>query len=267
LRHPIRVQQPTPVERIDMPPAGEFVSRYVRRSRPVILAGAAKDWPARDRWTPEGLKKRFGDRVVPVIRRQSGPECDDSGQLTYAYDAMPVGDYVDAVAARRTDLYMVFRTQQSLPEMLDDVRLPDVCTRAAWFGSRFWFTMAGTGSGLHSDLPHNLYAQVVGRKQFLMVHHYQTPRVYPFPPWSGAPNFSRVDAEKPDLARFPRFAGAKLKLAELEPGDMLYIPSLYWHQARALSDSVSINLWWANGVLRQVIRAAEWFMKVRQLKL
>jgi hypothetical protein len=204
---------------------------------------------------------------VPVVRLQSrNSYYAPQDGLTYTYSSMPMRDYVNAVAARCTDLYMVFRTRESLPELLDDVRLPEVCARAGWFGSRFWFAMAGTGGPLHADLPHNLYAQIVGRKQFLMVHYYQTARVYPFAPWSGAPNYCRVDAEHPDLTRFPRFARAKVKQATLEPGDMLYIPSLYWHQARSLTDSVSINLWWADGVLRQVVRAAEWFMRARGLK-
>jgi lysine-specific demethylase 8 len=260
------VHAPTLVERIEMPPLGEFVDRYVRHSRPVILAGAARDWPARTRWTPEELGRRFADRAVPVACHRTTNGYYDTQGLSHSYDPMPMREYLDAVAARRTELYMVFRTQEYLPELLDDVRLPDVCARAKWFGSRFWFAMADVGGPLHADLPHNLYAQVVGRKNFLLAHYYQTARVYPFAPWSGAPNYSRVDAERPDIKRFPRFAGVKLKLAELEPGDMLYIPSLYWHQARALTDSVSINLWWANGVLREVIRAAEWFMRLRSLK-
>jgi hypothetical protein len=260
------MQSPLRVERVAMPPAREFVARYVRRSRPVILAGAAEDWPARTRWTPEELGRRFGDRAVPVLRAQPGGSFYDA-QAGLSYDPMPMREYLDAVTARRRALYMVFRVQEALPELLDDVRVPEVCARAAWFRQRFWFAMEGTGGPLHADLPHNLYGQVAGRKQFLMVHYHQTARVYPFPPWSGVPNYSRVDAERPDLVRFPRFARAQLQLATLEPGDMLYIPSLYWHQARALTDSISINLWWADGMLRAVVRLAEWFMRVRQLKL
>jgi hypothetical protein len=265
---PPRVQSPLPIERVEVPPLDEFVARYVRRSRPVVLAGAARDWPARTRWLPEELGRRFGDRPVPVVRRQSiSSVVDARGALTYSYAPMPMREYLQAVADHRTELYMVFRTQDCLPELLDDVRLPDVCARASWFGSRFWFAMEGTGGPLHTDLPHNLYAQVVGRKQFLIAHYWQTGRVYPNAPWSGAPNYARVDAEQPDLERFPRFGRVQLKLASLEPGDMLYIPSLHWHQARSLTDSVSINLWWADGVLREVVRLAEWFMKVRGLKL
>jgi len=260
------VQSPIPVERIEMPSAHEFVTRYVRRSRPVILAGAAQDWPARTRWTPAELARRFSDRSVPVVRAgRRGSFFDQRDGVTY--DSLPVPTYVEAIAARRSDLYMIFRVHEHLPELLDDVRLPEVCARAAWFRARFWFAAEDTAGPLHADLPHNLYAQVIGRKQFLMAHHRQTARLYPFPPWSGIPNYSRVDAEQPDLARFPRFARVKLQLATLEPGDILYIPSLHWHQARALSDSASINLWWADGALREVVRLAEWFMKARGLNL
>ena len=260
------MERPTPIERIGLPPGDEFVARYVRKSRPVILAGAARDWPALKSWMPDELARRFSDRVVPVLRtRSDGGFYNAEGGMNY--DRMSMGEYVDALHARRRELYMVFHIQEALPELLEDVHVPELCRRAAWFWPRFWFGMGGTGGPLHADLPHNLYMQAVGRKQFTLVHYHQTARVYPFPPWSGIPNFSQVDAEEPDLDRFPRFARATRQVAELEPGDMLYIPSLYWHQPRALTDSVSINLWWANGALREVVRAAEWFMRKRQLKL
>jgi len=260
------VQAPTLVERVEMPPAREFVARYVRRAQPVILAGAARHWPARTRWEPQELARRFSDRAVPVVRSgQGGSLFDPWNGVNYA--PMTVRAYVEAVAEQRSDLYMIFRVQDHLSELLDDIEVPDVCARAAWFRARFWFAIDGTAGPLHADLPHNLYAQVVGRKQFLLAHYRHTARVYPFPPWSGVPNYCRVDPERPDLTRFPRFAGVKLELATLEPGDMLYIPSLYWHQARALSDSASINLWWADGVLRRVVSVAEWFMKARGLNL
>ena len=58
---------------------------------------------------------------------------------------------------------------------------------------------------------------------------------------------SLVDADAPDLERFPRFAEAldAAQSAELGPGDALYIPSLWWHAVASLDElGAMINFWW-----------------------
>ena len=41
-------------------PRAEFMERYVRGSRPLVLTGVAKHWPAMKRWSPQDLSARFG---------------------------------------------------------------------------------------------------------------------------------------------------------------------------------------------------------------
>ena len=58
---------------------------------------------------------------------------------------------------------------------------------------------------------------------------------------------SMVDLAAPDLATYPRFADAMASalVADLEPGDALYIPSLWYHHVEASAPfNVLINYWW-----------------------
>jgi hypothetical protein len=58
---------------------------------------------------------------------------------------------------------------------------------------------------------------------------------------------SMVDLRNPDFALYPRFreALAAARTVELEPGDALYIPALWWHNIEALSPfNILINHWW-----------------------
>jgi hypothetical protein len=58
---------------------------------------------------------------------------------------------------------------------------------------------------------------------------------------------SMVSLHAPDFDRFPRFAEAleHAVVAELEPGDALYVPTLWWHHVDALSPfNILINYWW-----------------------
>jgi oxalate decarboxylase/phosphoglucose isomerase-like protein (cupin superfamily) len=57
-----------------------------------------------------------------------------------------------------------------------------------------------------------------------------------------------VSFRDPDFTRFPRFREA-LKhaiVAELEPGDALYIPSLWWHHVESIGVlNAMVNYWWS----------------------
>lgn len=262
----------TPLERVELGGlqdpgcAREFGERYVRSRRPVVLAGAAASWPALGAWRPAALCARFGSRRVPVIRRAPGGEFYDA-TAGVAYAPMAVSAFFEATAGGRRDLYMVFRVQEALPELLEDVLLPDFCKQAPWFLARFWAGVAGTGGPLHVDLPDNLYVQAVGRKRFYLAVPTALPLVGPYPPWSGVPNYARASIARPDFVRFPRLAGVAASFADLEPGDILYIPRLHWHQADAQTDSVSMNLWWARGPLHLMVRGAEAFQRLRKLSL
>jgi len=122
-------------------------------------------------------------------------------------------------------------------------------------------------SPLHRDLAHNLFAQIVGRKKLVLLDRSLTRMTHRHSVFSGVPNYSPVDAEAPDLALYPRFRGAPLMIAEVGPGDLIYIPSLWWHQVRSLDMSVSINLWWLRGPMVMVARAAELFQRMRRLQI
>jgi len=256
----------TPIERVNPPSREEFEARYLEPSRPIIIQGAINDWPAMKSWSREYFKKRFGERLVPAVRKKDGKLYDAAAGLHY--EQVRFADYVDMLdASRPIDLYMLFRVHEHLPELFDDILRPVYCRDARWFRSRFWFAGPDTKGPLHRDIPQNLYAQVVGTKQFLLLDRRLTRMVHQHGYTSGVPNYSPVDAEAPDLDRYPRFRDAPLMIATLQPGDLLYIPSMWWHQAHSFETSISVNLWWVRGLLVPVVKAAEMFMRVRELKL
>lgn len=256
----------TDIPRIAPPSASTFQSDFVQASRPVILRGAVAAWPAMQRWSLEYFKREFGDRELPVVREKSGAQYDTQSGLHY--ERIRFGDYCDLIAdGKPHDLFITVRVDEQLPELFDDIQQPAYTADRQWARSRFWMNAPDTKGPLHRDLPENLYAQISGRKQFLLLDRRLTRLVYRHPFYSGVPNYSPVDAEEPDLSRFPRFREAPLMRAVVEPGDLLFIPSLWWHQARALSTTMSINLWWLRGPMVAVARLAELYMRMRKLNL
>ena len=90
----------------------------------------------------------------------------------------------------------------------------------------------------------NILVQIQGHKKLLLVQPEQSSLLY-YPSLDlGHVNYSPVDVESPDLESFPRFRDATPMELELAPGEVLFIPVRWWHYARGLEPTISLNFWW-----------------------
>ena len=246
-------------------PSRELFADYVRRGRPVVITGATDDWPARH-WSPQYLKRRYGDRLLPVLPIRDGTVVY-SPDVGVRFEQMRCADWIDGLTAGSPPSYYAqFHIADVLPELANDLRMPSFCPDAPWWKVRFWMSPANTVSPMHQDLPDNLLSQFIGRKRLVLVPPRDSWRMYRHPLTSHVPHASRVDAEHPDLARFPRFARARKMVVELSPGDILYLPRLWWHQTRSLDFSVSVNQWWVTGWRYAVVRTAVAYQQLRRIR-
>jgi hypothetical protein len=55
-----------------------------------------------------------------------------------------------------------------------------------------------------------------------------------------------IDFRDPDLARYPLYRHTELLHADLEPGDVLYVPPFWWHHVVNPEVSIGLALWWQN---------------------
>jgi hypothetical protein len=113
---------------------------------------------------------------------------------------------------------------------------------------RIWIGNAVTAQ-THFDLQDNVACVVAGRRRFTLFPPDQLPNLYagPFDFTLSGPPVSMVSLHEPDLARYPRFAEAQAhsQVAELGPGDALYIPYFWWHHVESLRTfNVLVNYWW-----------------------
>lgn len=114
--------------------------------------------------------------------------------------------------------------------------------------ARIWVGNAATVS-THYDLLDNIVCVVSGRRRFTLFPPEQLTNLYVGPldfTLSGQP-VSMVNLQNPDFDRFPRFkeALAAAEVAELEPGDALYLPKLWWHHVESLDPfNAIVNYWW-----------------------
>jgi hypothetical protein len=111
-----------------------------------------------------------------------------------------------------------------------------------WLGNR-------TRIAAHYDLPDNLAVVAAGRRRFTVFPPEQIHNLYmgPLDPTPAGQPISLVDFAAPDFGRFPRFRQAldAGEVAELEPGDAIFIPSMWFHHIEGLAPvNLLINAWW-----------------------
>jgi ribosomal protein L16 Arg81 hydroxylase len=52
-----------------------------------------------------------------------------------------------------------------------------------------------------------------------------------------------MDLRTADRRRFPLFPDAEVEVAVVDPGDVLYIPNVYWHEVISEGATMSISFW------------------------
>lgn len=111
-----------------------------------------------------------------------------------------------------------------------------------------WIGGATTAT-CHFDALDNIACCVAGSRRFTLFPPDQISNLYPGPlePTPGGQVISLVDFKNPDFQKHPKFKDALLnaQVAELESGDALYIPSMWWHHVESLKPyNLLVNYWW-----------------------
>ncbi|RZJ90418.1 MAG: cupin-like domain-containing protein [Brevundimonas sp.] len=238
-----------------------FHDAVLPAGRPVVLRGLVKDWPVvRAGANPAALADymKMLDRGQPVGALFGGPGIggrfhynDDlsgfnyrQGQIRlpaafdlladYAREDRPPSLAVQSVPVR--EALAGFEADNPMP-LLDNAVEP-----------RLWIGNAVTVAA-HHDPSENIACVVAGKRRFTLFPPEQVANLYmgPLELTPAGAAISMVDFDAPDLARFPRFAEAMKQalVVDLEPGDALYIPYLWWHHVRSTERlNMLVNYWW-----------------------
>jgi hypothetical protein len=221
----------------------EFIDRYVRGCRPLVLTDLARDWPALRRWSPADLKARFGHLDVEIQDGRNADPRYEENKLAHRSQAR-LAAFVDRVLAGgpTNDYYMTanneaLRRPEFAPLLADIGSLPDYCDASQLPRmSSFWFGPAGTLTPLHHDTLMLFHTQIVGRKRWRFISPLETPKLY-----NHHGVFSPIDVDHPDLLRHPTFAQVKMLEVIVEPGETVFLPLAWWHQVVSLDVSLSFS--------------------------
>lgn len=245
-----------PIPRLPASPA------ITRRSDPAVITGLADAWPALRRWSFTHLAAEHRDLHVSVARTEQGAVVTDPGR-GLVVSRKPLGSFLDALAAGDPCGYVMARLDELPRALREEAPAPPDCAGARWQVAKLWISATGATSALHFDLADNLHTVLAGKKRFLLFSPRDSAFVYPRGLLSSIPNGACVDPEAPDLRRFPLLARARPLVAEIGPGETIFIPRGYWHHVRSLESTIAVNWWWARGAHALVVEAADWIKRAR----
>ena len=240
----------------------ELPDDVLRSTQPVVLRGLVSSWPfvraglESNAAASAYLRRFYQDATVGALL--GAP--DISGRFFYTEDLSgfnfkPVRLKLDAVLdeiARQSTMAKppaIYVGSTTVDTCLPGFRAENDLNMgerhplvSVWIGNR-------TRIAAHHDLPDNLACVAVGHRRFTLFPPSELENLYvgplDFTPAGQA--ISLVDFANPDFERFPKFADAlkNAQVAELGPGDALFIPSMWWHHIESLDTlNVLVNYWW-----------------------
>lgn len=235
-----------------------FHDEFRLRGLPVVIQDALTEVVPLD--LPR-LVSLVGDREFPTrcygTERFNRPKaewqdyCDVRMRTVAGYAAT-----LEDGSARRDDVYMaqveVGRTplRQAIAPVIDSLVAATGLQQQPPQDINLWLGPSGHTEPLHFDSHDGTLMQLRGTKRVSLFPPGATQGLYPFEAFGGglAPWISKVYIDRPDFLAFPLLAEALRKRMDIDlaEGEILFIPSGWWHEVTALGEDYvcSANRFW-----------------------
>ncbi|KAG9349393.1 hypothetical protein JZ751_027836 [Albula glossodonta] len=245
-----------------------------RERRPAVLRGVSLG-PCLDKWSMDYLREKGGDREMDFLHKnflyrtlpfdvfvQRAAESKHSNFFISEEESYYLRSLGDDPRREPADL------RKQFPGLAEDFSIPDFFEPEQFFSCVFRISSCGLQLWTHYDVRErkgrkrwmkmrrqkretlgskmgidcvmdNLLAQVTGKKRVVLYSPRDAQHLY----LSGDKS-EVLDIDSPDLERYPEFVKARRYECVLEPGDVLFIPALWFHNTLALQFGVGVNVFW-----------------------
>ncbi|MEA1850779.1 cupin-like domain-containing protein [Chryseobacterium sp. MHB01] len=230
-----------PIDIVDDITREEFIEKYLKPRKPVVIKNMARKWPAYQKWTMDYMKQVVGDVEVPLY---DSSKADPAAPINASAAKMKFTDYVDLIQREPTDLRIFFfdPIKHAKKLLADYISPKDLMGGFLDKYPSMFFGGKGSVTFLHYDIDmaHIFHTHFNGRKHILLFDYKWKERLYKIPYATYA--LEDYDIENPDFTKFPALDGVEGIECFLEHGDTLFMPTGWWHWMKYLDGSFSISL-------------------------
>lgn len=223
--------------RTDLTPE-QFHREYLLPGIPVVLAGAAKQWPCTGKWTLDYFAEHYGDDQVTITSGVPHHDPRVDRRHVQMRDVIRNADPEDIK-------YLRFHPMLALhPELLDDFPyewfLRQKGRRHLYSHLQFFIGTKGTQTGTHNSQMANLFVMVSGKKVWYLHPPAYTAFMDPMTSRS-VYRLSRHNTGRVFEEAYRPLDGYEV---HLEEGDVLWNPPFWWHSVKNLTDTIGVGFRW-----------------------
>ncbi|MBT0607737.1 cupin-like domain-containing protein [Aequorivita echinoideorum] len=230
----------SPIERVQYISKKDFIAKYYKPQKPVLIEGLTENWDAFAKWNLDYIQKNAGEQVVPLYNNEPTKGKQYSAEPV---KKMKLRDYIEILKSQSTDLRIFFFDLKArLPELAKDFEYPDIGLK--FFKRLPVLFFGGEGSKVlphyDMDLADLVHFHFHGTKSVMLFPPQQTKNLYRVP--YSVHNLETIDLDNPDFDKFPALAHLHGLEVIMKHGDALYMPSGYWHYIKYLDGGFSMTL-------------------------
>jgi hypothetical protein len=228
------------VDRVETISKKDFLERYFKPQKPVVIERFIEDWPAFTKWNLEYMKSVAGDITVPLYDDRP---VDYKEGFNEPHAKMKMSDYIDLLKSEPTK-YRIFlwNILKEVPQLQNDFSYPDFGLRLMKGLPMLFFGGQDSYTFMHYDidLANIFHFHFEGKKKCILFPQTENKHLYKVP--HSLITREDIDFNNPDLEKWPALKNAKGLIAELEHGNVLYMPEGYWHYMRYVTPGFSMSL-------------------------
>ncbi len=218
----------------------DFITNYFKPQEPVVIESFIEDWPAYTKWNLDYMAEIAGDKEVPLYDDRP---VDYKDGFNEPHTTMKMREYVDLLKREPTK-YRIFlwNILKEIPSLRNDFSYPDFGLKLMKSLPMLFFGGEDSHTFMHIDidLANIFHFHFHGKKQAILFDPKQTKYLYKIP--HSLITREDIDITNPDFDKWPALKKANGWTANLEHGNMLYIPEGYWHYMKYLTPGFSMSL-------------------------